>query len=206
MTGPRRSTAVAALAAVFTGCAGLVPEPPTTRAPDFHPRQIRQPAVFVRVVLEGSWSAADRAALRADYEGGLLEALNARGVLVRDARSVDAREGQPRPETAVARAREIGADHAVIVDVRVAPETVRLCQDTRRPLRAQATVWHQDLHVLRAADGATRLKIVDNPTLTAHDAEIDCDTPRDSKRRTPTETIAAALEALLRRLLESEAV
>lgn len=196
----RNLVAVAALLAA--GCAPLGSGPAPTRAPDFKPSEIRQPAVLVRVsVSPGQFDEREVPTVAGDYEGALLEGFNARAVLVRDVRR--AGDGGPRFESgaALARAREVGADHAILVDVRVGREIVVVCRETRRPLRGPATVWSQDIEVLRARDGATRLRLVDDPALAVNDVEIDCDDPKSARRRPPLETLTRAVDRLLTRLL-----
>jgi hypothetical protein len=171
------------------------------RAPDFAPAQIRRPAVFVRVALgPGPWSERERRDLAALYEGALLEALNARAVAAGDVRSGP--DTPPDEPAALARARAVGADHAILVAVRVDRGPRRFCLDGRRPFEATATVWRQQARVFRASDGAMRLA-VEPDALTVSDVEADCDDPRASRRRSPDETVGEAVSRLLGRLLGS---
>src|SRR2546425_3131047 len=66
------------------------PKSAPARARDFRSTELRQPAVFVRVTLAtpGAFSDRDRSTLPVAYEGALLEGLNARAVLPRDAQLV----------------------------------------------------------------------------------------------------------------------
>jgi hypothetical protein len=93
----------------------------TTRASDFRLADIRQTVVLIRVVVGSTsrLSERDRKELPALYESTLLEALDARAVLVRDVRSVDSRAAGGELAAAAARAREVGVDHALIVNLRV---------------------------------------------------------------------------------------
>src|SRR3989442_14938579 len=70
--------AVLGLAAVACASARGV-EPVPIRAADFRPAQIRQPAFVVRLAFAGQRSDREREALPVEYEGALLEGLNARG-------------------------------------------------------------------------------------------------------------------------------
>src|SRR2546430_6178915 len=79
--------------------------------------------------------------LPALYESALLEALDARAILVRDVRSVEARGAVPETAAAAARAREVGVDHALVVSLRVEPDVVSVCEETRRPMQGRATGW-----------------------------------------------------------------
>lgn len=171
------------------------------RASDFRPAQIRQPVIVVRLVLgQTDLGERERAALPGEYEGALLEGLNGKAVLARDVRILGAPDAKLDERAALARAREVGADHAILVEVRVARQVATACEETKRPRRGQATVWQQDVAVLRVSDGAARLRMIGSPGLTAMDVEIDCDTPKSSRRRQPAETIADAVERLLTRV------
>lgn len=199
-----RLARAAVLGMVLTACAA--PSAPgarsgSFRAADFAPGQVRQPAVFVRVVLGGGpWSERERRSLAAAYEGALLEALNARAVVTRDVRSGP--EAPADEPAALARAREVGADHALLVAVRVDRGLRRFCLDGRRPFETTATVWRQQARLLRASDGAERLR-VEPDAATVSDLEPDCEDPRASRRRSPDETAAEAVSRLLGRLLDS---
>jgi len=176
------------------------PTAPTTRANDFRPAQVRQAVLLVRVVVASTseLSERDRKELPALYESALLEALDARAILVPDVRSVEARGGVPESAAAAARAREVGVDHALVVDLRVEPDVVRVCEETRRPIEGRATVWRQAARVVRAADGGERLRA----EVTTPDVEADCEESRPSARRRGVQaTATAAVERLVGKLL-----
>ncbi len=190
----------ALLALLVAGCTpGAQREPPafpTARASDFRPAEVRQAVVLVRVVVGSTarLSERDRKELPALYESALLEALDARAILVRDVRSVEARGALPEPGTAAARAREVGVDHALLVSLRVEEDVVRVCEEARRPLQGQAIVWRQEARVLRAADGGERLRA----EVTTADVEAECEGPRPSvQRRGVQATTTAAVERLV---------
>src|SRR5919198_306555 len=107
---------LAAAACVSPGGAEVVP----IRAADFRPAQIRQPVVVVRLAVAGQQSEQDREALPAEYEGAMLEGLNARAVLAKDVQVLAGSDAKLDAHAALERARALGADHAVVVDVRVA--------------------------------------------------------------------------------------
>lgn len=200
-----RLAALLTLAALVAGCASSLGARDDRQAPvgvaDTKPLEFRQPAIFVEVSASAAdLEARDRSTLGSDYEGALLEALNARAVAVRDVELLADRGRRVDGRAAVARAREIGADAAILIKARVARETVTLCEETRRALRGQALVFHQDVEVLRASDGATRLRILDSPSLTAHEVEVDCDNPRGAVRRGVREAMNAAVAKLAKRL------
>jgi hypothetical protein len=187
--------------ALVAACTGAAQEAAPQRAPDFRPIDVRQPAVIVRVTLAaGLFSDQEREVLAATYEGTLLEGLDARAVLPRDTQRVTS--GALDPSAAVARARAIGADHAILVDVDVTRGEPIFCRQGPRPFRASATTWTQTLTVLRASDGATRLA-VGGPALIVTDLEPDCDDPRRSRRRSGHETAVEAVTRLLTPLLGS---
>lgn len=187
-------------AALAAGCAAPATTPAPMQAPDFRPVQVRQPALVVRVAFgDGDFSDRERAALPGEYEGALLEALNARALLARDVSVV---KELPEPPAALARGREVAADHVILVDVRIERGGLVFCRGERRPFQATVTAWRQSATVLRTSDGARRLVIEDaRPDVT--DLEEDCDDPRQSRRRSAEETIAEAINRLLKRLLAS---
>ena len=193
----------ALLALLVAGCTlGPQREPAaiaTTRASDFRPAEVRQAVVLVRVVVASTseLSERDRKELPALYESALLEALDARAILVRDVRSVEARGGVPESAAAAARAREVGVDHALVVDLRVEPDVVRVCEETRRPIEGRATVWRQAARVVRAADGGERLRA----EVTTPDVEAECDGPQPTVQRRGMQAMTtAAVERLVAKI------
>ena len=171
----------------------------TTRASDFRLADIRQAVVLVRVVVASSspLSERDRKELPALYESALLEALDARAILVRDVRSADARGAGGELAAAAARAREIGVDHALVVNLRVDSDVVRVCEETRRPLRGQAGVWRQEARVVRATDGGERLRA----EVTTPDVEAECDGPQPTVQRRGMQAMTtAAVERLVAKI------
>jgi hypothetical protein len=167
------------------------------RTSDYRPSQLRQTAVTVRVAIgqNAGLSDVERAALPGRYESALVEGLNERALVVRDVR---VRTGPESPAAAAARATEVGADHAIVVDVRIEPDVVRVCEDTPRPLQGRATVVKQQARVVRASDAMVRSTLeVDVPAV-----EADCDARRPSARSQGiAATVASAVDRLLARLL-----
>ena len=195
-----RLTALVAVTVALAACAPLDTGPVPTHAVDFKSSEIRQPAVYVRLSFgPGGWNASERAALPGKYESALLEGLDTKAVLAKDIQVVPERDARFDGPAALARARAIGADHAILVDLRVTQEVTTFCTETPRPLRGPAVVLSQEVEVLRTSDGAPRLRLV-RPTLAVANVEIDCDNPRDARRRTPEETLGAAVEKLLGRV------
>src|SRR3990170_3464709 len=191
---------VGLLAAACAAPSEIAPAP--TGAPDFRPEQVRQPLVLVRLTLgPGEWEDRDRGTLPSEYQGVLLEALNARAVLAKEVQVRGEREGTLEARAALARARELGADHVVLVEVRVSRTQQVFCRDSRRPFRATATVWAQSAEVVRARDGAVRLVVTKDSSLDVLDVQVDCENPRESRQRSPSETIEAAVRRLLGRVV-----
>src|SRR3989454_9665821 len=154
--------------------------------------------------LQGDWSSdvcSSDLALPVEYEGALLEGLNARAVLARDVQVVAGRNAKLDARAALERARALGADHAIVVDVRVSADEPIFCRGSRRPLRAPATVWSHSDQVLRTSDGATRLTIADDAGLAITDWDVDCDDPRASRRLPTGEAVASAVARLLTRVV-----
>ncbi len=140
------------LALLAGGClAAPIDRPAPVTASDFRTEQVRRPAIFVRLVFAGPFEDQERQRMLADYEGALLEALNTRAVLANDVRILGEREPRLEPVAAVEKARAVGADHAVSVQVRVTRGGQALfCAETRRPFRAPSTVWGQSVDCSRA--------------------------------------------------------
>lgn len=188
------------LTVLLAACAPFDTGPLPTRAVDFKSSEIRQPAVYVRLSFgAGEWDARERAALPGQYEGALLEGLNAKAVLAKDVQVVPERDTGFDGRSALTRARALGADHAILVDVQVTQGVATFCAETRRPLRGPAMVLQQEVEVLRASDGAARLRVV-RPALAVANVEIDCDKPREARMLTAEETLGAAVDKLLVRV------
>jgi hypothetical protein len=186
---------------LLAGCAAAgasrdetVARPPAT----FDAREFRQPAVFVRVEVRAP-NVSERAAagIPAEFQGLVLEGLNARAVAPRDLTAVPQRLRLDQ-KAAVARAREVGADHALLVDATVTVTTAAFCRDARRGFTAQTLTVYQHAVVVRASDGSVRWQPDQIETL---GIEPDCGSPKDSRVRSTTETMQAAVDRLLARLL-----
>lgn len=196
------SARVALPFALLAGCALIGrSEAPTSpaRADDFRSAQIRQAVVLVRVVIGSTAGLSERERKEAPalYESALLEALDARAIPVRDVRTVEATGAAPDARAAAARARDVGVDHALIVSVSVEPSVVLVCQDTRRPLQGRAIVWRQEGRVVRAVDGAERLRA----DVATSNVEVECEGARPTARtRSVQATTWDAVERLLGKL------
>ncbi|HKB27195.1 MAG TPA: hypothetical protein VKG64_19350 [Methylomirabilota bacterium] len=202
-----RVLAAVALALLAAACAAgpsrPAERPGPMRVADFKPEQIRRPVFFVRFTFGSSFEDEEKRNEMADYEGALLDGLNTRAVLAQDVVFLRERDRKLDAPEILARARALGADHAVYVEVQAArPVQVRACADTRRPFLASATVWSQAVSVVRASDGATRLATLGRGDgLEVYDFDADCGNPRESKRRTATEALNDAVTKLLNRVV-----
>ena len=197
-----RGPALALVGLITAACVppGGVEQAPI-RAADFRPAQIRQPAVVVRLAFAERLSDREREALPAAYEGALLEGLNARAVLAKDVQVLAGGDQRLDAGAALERARALGADHTILVEVRVATGEAIFCPESRRPFRAPVTVWSQSVQVLRVSDGAARLTIPGDAGLSITDLDADCDDPRASRRLPTGEALASAVARLLTRVV-----
>jgi hypothetical protein len=173
------------------------------RVADFKPEQIRVPVFFVRFEFASDFDAKERQAEITDYEGALLDGLNGRAVLAKDVVVLRERDAKLDAAAMLAKARLLGADHAVSVHVQaIRPAQPVFCDGTRRPFRAPATVWSQAVSVVRVSDGATRVAVpAMSGGLEVYDLDADCTNPRESRRRTPTEALNDAVTRLLNRIV-----
>ena len=194
-----------ALAALLTACAEPAArrEAIPVRVSDFKASEMRQPVVFAQIRFgAGQYTNEERKSIEQELEGALLEELNSRAVLAKEVRvSVARGDAERDPGPAVARARELGADHAILAELRVSRGPQLFCQGTRKRFQANATRWEQAAEVVRASDGNVRLRIVPGSMLPVVDLDADCDNPRDSRRLTTAEALADAIKRLVTRLL-----
>ena len=190
--------------------------PVAWREPGFRPSAVKRPAVHLQVSLErvglgsGPFSERDRATLPEQYEAAIEAALNALGILPLDM-TLEARRAlrtNERPlegldlRGPLQRAREVGAEHLLLLAVRLSRQDLVHCRDSRRPLTAPTTYWEAGLEVLRVSDAAPLLV---EPAATEQrvvDVDVDCERGRVAKRRSMDEMIedsaARALAPLAR--------
>lgn len=188
-SSPVRSTPRAGASSQRTAPAGM----------DFKPAQVREAAVVLRFEFgTGTFENDERSALPAQYEGTLLEALNAKALLTRDLRVLGKGE-RFDPRSGIARARELGADHVIFVGVKIDRGEMSFCSRSRQPLRVATTRWTQTAEVIRVSDGATRLT-VPAPGIQSGEFEADCESPRSSRQRSRDDTLTEGVEALLKRV------
>lgn len=200
---PWRMRAACLVAAAVLAAACARPPGPAGapgRAPGFRPSELRWPVVVLRVVVDpGAFGERERTTLPAALEGRLLDGLDARAVPPRDARLVtgDAVDAG----AALARARELGADHVILVEARLARGPVTVCRDAPRPFTATVTRISQAVRVLRVADGIERLGLGPGDGLVVDDLDPDCASPRASTRRAVEDLLADAVQRLLAAVL-----
>jgi hypothetical protein len=193
---------------VLAGCAtpsgGPRPGSPDLDAPHprFDARDVRQLAVFIRVeVNRAALSERAAAPIPTDYEGALLDGLDTRALIAREVMTVPTRD-RLDARIASARARDVGADHALLVDVAVARTEATFCRETRTAFRAATLTVSQRATVVRAGDGLVRWQ--PHTPVAVPSLEPDCETPRASRVRSMRETVQAAVERLLDALLAGE--
>ena len=173
---------------------------PARAASAFKPAEVRQPAVFLRFEFgTGAFSERERTSLPAEYEGTFLDALNAKAVLTRDVR-VLAKGERFDSRTGLERARELGADHVIVVDVKIERGEMTFCANGRRPFRVATTRWSQAAEVIRVTDGVTRLSLP-RPGIQLTEFDADCQSPNNSRQRSREDTVTQGVEELLRRVV-----
>jgi hypothetical protein len=187
------------LAAACASSSGSTPAS-LPRAPDFSARQIRQPAIFIRVAGWPDLNDREREALADMYEGALVAAFDEHGSPPTDLQRVVPGE-RFDTRTALARARQVQADHVIVVDLKVSRRDAIFCTESPRPFRAITTVWSQGVQVLRVSDGASRVVVAQGGDLDVTELEADCANPRRSQRRDRPQMLAAATQALTERIL-----
>lgn len=189
-----------AVALLAAACTAAGSPPRLMRAPDYAPREIRQPALFLHVGTGYDMAERERESLVATYEGALVEAFEERGVPPSDVQRLAPGDGA-EPRRALARAREVRADYALIVELRVERRDTIFCRESRRPFLAPTTVWSQAVQVLRVSDGTSRMAVPPGQGLDVTEMDPDCANPRRSRLRDRTEMIASAVEAVAERIL-----
>lgn len=193
----RRAPIAAALLAA--ACATSASPPQLTRAPDYAGREVRQPALFVRVGDSFALSNRERESVAARYEGALVEAFDERGAPPTDVQPLTP-DASFATRHALARAREVRADYAVVVELRVEQREAVFCREGRRPFVTATTVWTQAVQVLRVSDGASRMAVPPGQGLDVAEMVPDCANPGRSRLRDRTEMIALAVEAVAERV------
>jgi len=193
MRAMRRLVLVALLVA---GCATGLGGPSAMRAPGYRGAEVRRPALTVRLGFgPGDFTKQERAELPEVYTTALLDALNAQAVVPVD---VQVTTGKLDRAAAVARARDVGADQAVIVEATAGRGLRTYCRNSRRMFTTRVTGLVARVDVVRVTDGQTRLT---EPDIEAGDFEEDCDAPKESRRLGADELIADSVRKVLAKML-----
>jgi hypothetical protein len=190
----RAQLVLALLAAgLLSACASGSSSDDIVREPGFRASSVRRPALLVRVGVDETMSARERARIPEDYQAAIVEGLDRMGILVVDVAMVPlgrsrALQGIDRPP-ALARAREAGAEHLVIVDARLSRGDLLPCQRGGRALIVPTVYWDAALEIDRVSDG--KRLFVDPPAeeMRAVDVEFDCKTGKLIRRRSMDELI-----------------
>ena len=191
----------ALLVALLTasGCAGG--GTPASREPGFRAASVRRPALLVRVSVPAGIDQRDRDRISENYQAAVVEGLERLGILAVDMATVPGTSSRPldgldRP-AALRRAREAGAEQLVIVDARLAKDTLTHCRREGRAVSGSTTFWDVGLEIRRVAD--TQPLLVEPPAedLRAVDVELDCKTGRLIRRKSMDELITDSVGLVL---------
>ncbi|HEX9408054.1 MAG TPA: hypothetical protein VGA23_00205 [Methylomirabilota bacterium] len=191
----------ALLAALLTasGCAGG--GTPASREPGFRAASVRRPALLVRVTVPAELDQRDRDRISENYQAAVVEGLERLGILAVDMATVPGTSSRPlegldRP-AALRRAREAGAEQLVIVDARLAKDTLTHCRRAGRAVSGSTTFWDVGLEIRRVAD--TQPLLVEPPAedFRAVDVELDCKTGRLIRRKSMDELITDSVGLVL---------
>lgn len=212
---PRRHALLALAALGFLhGCAS--PAPVAMRDPAYRFSEIRRPAVVLQVALdqtgfgEGEFTSRERAGLPEEFQAGLIEGLNSRGIFPLDVDLVALRAYRDRSDpierldrnAALARARNLKADTLLVVGMHVTRRDLLFCRETRRPLLARGTmVAAVTLEVLRVPDGMRLLLEPPDSGLTVTDVEAACTPEQPARRLSPQELTDATTARIVARLM-----
>jgi hypothetical protein len=187
---------------LLSGCAfGSSSNTHALREPGFRASMVRRPALLMRVSVSDELSQPERDRIPEDYQAAVVEGLDRLGILIVDVATVPpgrsrALEGIDRAP-ALARAREAGADHLIIVDARLSRGDLPHCKQSGRTLAGPTTYWDSGLEIDRVSDGKPLL--VDPPVedLRAVDVELDCKKGRLIRRRSMDELITDSVGLVL---------
>jgi hypothetical protein len=162
---------------------------------------VRRPALLVRVSVPAELDQRDRDRISENYQAAVEEGLERLGILAVDMATVPGTSSRPlegldRP-AALRRAREAGAEQLVIVDARLAKDTLTHCRRAGRAVSGSTTFWDVGLEIRRVAD--TQPLLVEPPAedLRAVDVELDCKTGRLIRRKSMDELITDSVGLVL---------
>ncbi len=199
---PRAQFLLALLAVgLLSACASGSSSDDTVREPGFRASSIRRPALLVRVGVDETMSERERARIPEDYQAAIVEGLDRMGILLVDVAVVPpsrsrALQGIDRPP-ALARAREAGAEHLVIVDARLSRGDLRHCQQGGRALIGPTVYWDAALEIDRVSDGKRLYVEPSAEDMRAVDVELDCKTGKLIRRRNMDELINDSVSLVL---------
>jgi hypothetical protein len=190
---------IALLAA--SGCVGVLGGTPASREPGFRATSVRRPALLVRVSVPSEIGQRERDRIAENYQAAVLDGLERLGILAVDMATLPGSSSRPlegldRP-AALGRAREAGAEQLVIVDARLARDTLTHCKQLGRARSGPTTFWDVGLEIRRVSD--TQPLLVEPPAedLRAVDVELDCKTGRLIRRKSMDELIADSVALVL---------
>jgi len=190
----RAQLALALLAAgLLSACASGSSSDDIVREPGFRASSVRRPALLVRVGVDETMSERERARIPEDYQAAIVEGLDRLGILLVDvAMAPPGRsrvlQGIDRPP-ALARAREAGAEHLVIVDARLSRGDLGHCQRGGRALIGLTVYWDAALEIDRVSDGKRLYVEPSGEDMRVVDVELDCKTGKLIRRRSMDELI-----------------
>ena len=198
----RAQLVLALLAAgLLSACASGSSSDDIVREPGFRTSSIRRPALLVRVGIDETMSERERARIPEDYQAAIVEGLDRLGILLVDvAMAPPGRsrvlQGIDRPP-ALARAREAGAEHLVIVDARLSRGDLIPCQRGGRPLIVPTVYWDAALEIDRVSNGKRLYAEPPAEDTRVVDVEFDCRTGKLIRRRSMDELINDSVGLLL---------
>src|SRR5215470_17838859 len=184
----RAQLVLALLAAgLLSACASGSSSDDIVREPGFRTSSIRRPALLVRVGIDETMSERERARIPEDYQAAIVEGLDRLGILLVDVATVPpgrsrALQGIDRPP-ALARAREAGAEHLLIVDARLSRGDLGHCQRGGRGLIGLTVYWDAALEIDRVSDGKRLYVEPPAEDMRVVDVELDCKTGKLIRRR-----------------------
>ena len=190
----RAQLALALLAAgLLSACASGSSSDDIVREPGFRASSIRRPALLVRVGVDETMSERERARIPEDYQAAIVEGLDRMGILLADVAMMPpgrsrALQGIDRPP-ALARAREAGAEHLVMVDARLSRGELPHCQRGGRALISPTVYWDAALEIDRVSDGKRLYAEPPAEDTRVVDVEFDCRTGKLIRRRSMDELI-----------------
>ena len=188
---------------LFAGCGALGSSSSSAplREPGFRASTIRRPALLVRVSVSDDLSQRERNRIPEDYQAAVVEGLDRIGVLAVDAAMVPSSRGRAlegiERAPALARARDAGAEHLVIVDARLSRGDLVHCRQSGRPLVGPTTYWDAAIEIDRVSDGKPLLVEPPGEDLRVVDVELDCKTGRVIRRRSMDEMITDSVGLVL---------